>query len=45
MNAPLSTTSGASRTFDLPGGLSLTVGEYGTNTDGSAVLLLHGGAT
>ena len=39
---PVSTSS--TRTVDLPGGLSLTVQECGANTDGSAVLLLHGGA-
>lgn len=47
MSTPLSTSStstSTTRTVDLPGGLSLAVTEYGTNTDGSAVLLLHGGA-
>ncbi|MEZ0094902.1 alpha/beta fold hydrolase [Streptacidiphilus sp. EB129] len=38
--APAST----SRTVDLPGGLSLTVNEFGANTEGSCVLYLHGGA-
>jgi pimeloyl-ACP methyl ester carboxylesterase len=42
MNAQLPTT--ASRTVTLAGGLALTVNEYGANTDGSAVLMLHGGA-
>ncbi|MFJ3233727.1 alpha/beta fold hydrolase [Streptomyces sp. NPDC086787] len=32
------------RTIDLPGGLALTVQEYGHNTDGTGVLMLHGGA-
>ena len=39
-----STSTSATRTVDLAGGLSLTVAEYGTSTDGSAVLVLHGGA-
>ncbi|MYS19814.1 alpha/beta fold hydrolase [Streptomyces sp. SID4948] len=38
--APTRTT----RTVDLPQGLSVTIDEYGVNSDGSAVLLLHGGA-
>ncbi|MGH3374334.1 MAG: alpha/beta fold hydrolase [Actinoallomurus sp.] len=42
MNA--STSTPTSRTVDLPGGLSLAIDEYGVNADGSAVLLLHGGA-
>lgn len=33
-----------SRIVELADGLSLTVDEYGVNTDGSAVLVLHGGA-
>ena len=37
-------STSSTRIVDLPGGLSLTVEEYGTNTDGSAVLVLHGGA-
>ncbi|MET7683886.1 alpha/beta hydrolase [Streptomyces sp. NPDC005423] len=32
------------RTVDLSGGLSLTIQEYGENTEGTGVLLLHGGA-
>ncbi|HTJ66098.1 MAG TPA: alpha/beta hydrolase [Actinospica sp.] len=32
------------RTIDLPGGLSLSVQEFGTNTDGTAVLVLHAGS-
>ena len=32
------------RTIELPGGLPLTIQEYGENTEGSAVLMLHGGA-
>jgi len=40
-----STTSAARvRTIALPGGLDLTVQEFGENTEGTAVLLLHGGA-
>ncbi|MDH6108539.1 pimeloyl-ACP methyl ester carboxylesterase [Kitasatospora sp. MAP12-15] len=40
VTAPTSTT----RTIDLPSGLSLTVQEFGENTDGTGVLMLHGGA-
>ncbi len=32
------------RTLELPGGIELTVQEYGENTEGTAVLMLHGGA-
>ena len=45
-----STPSGApartstSRTVELPDGLSLTIDEYGVNSEGSGVLVLHGGA-
>ena len=42
MTSPASTST--SRTVDLPGGLSLTINEFGTNSEGSAVLYLHGGA-
>jgi pimeloyl-ACP methyl ester carboxylesterase len=42
MTSPAPTT--APRTVDLPGDLSLTIAEFGTNTEGSAVLYLHGGA-
>jgi pimeloyl-ACP methyl ester carboxylesterase len=42
MTSPASTST--SRTVDLPGGVSLSIQEYGANTDGSAVLVLHGGA-
>jgi pimeloyl-ACP methyl ester carboxylesterase len=38
------TTAPATRTLDLPGGLPITLTEYGTNTEGQGVLLLHGGA-
>jgi pimeloyl-ACP methyl ester carboxylesterase len=41
MTSPAPTTT---RTVDLPGGLSLTINEFGTNTEGNAVLYLHGGA-
>ena len=44
MNAQLPTTAGAARILDLNSGVSLTVNEFGADTDGSAVLLLHGGA-
>jgi pimeloyl-ACP methyl ester carboxylesterase len=37
-------SSPTTRTITLPGGLPVTVQEFGTNTDGQAVLLLHGGA-
>ncbi|MFJ1709861.1 alpha/beta fold hydrolase [Kitasatospora sp. NPDC088346] len=40
VSAPTSTT----RTIDLPGGLAITVQEFGANTDGTGVLMLHGGA-
>ena len=40
MTAPTATT----RTVTLPTGISLTIAENGTNTDGQAVLMLHGGA-
>jgi pimeloyl-ACP methyl ester carboxylesterase len=39
-----STSTSTSRTIDLADGLSITISEFGTNTDGQAVLLLHGGA-
>jgi pimeloyl-ACP methyl ester carboxylesterase len=42
MVAPTSTST--TRTIDLADGLSVTITESGTNTDGQAVLLLHGGA-
>jgi pimeloyl-ACP methyl ester carboxylesterase len=37
---PASTT----RTVDLRNGLSITIAEYGETTDGTGVLMLHGGA-
>ncbi len=40
VSAPTSTT----RTIDLPGGLAVTVQEFGKNTQGTGVLMLHGGA-
>jgi len=42
MNAPKSTST--SQTVDLADGLVLSIDEYGDNTEGTAVLLLHGGA-
>ncbi|MEY9871673.1 pimeloyl-ACP methyl ester carboxylesterase [Streptacidiphilus sp. MAP12-33] len=42
-----STISGPStrvRTLDLPGGLAVTVQEFGENTERTGVLVLHGGA-
>ncbi|WP_052432955.1 alpha/beta fold hydrolase [Streptacidiphilus carbonis] len=42
--ASTSSSSAVTRTVDLAGGLSLTVQEFGSNSDGGAVLLLHGGA-
>jgi pimeloyl-ACP methyl ester carboxylesterase len=38
------TTAPTTRTIDLPGGLTVTVQEYGENTEGTGVLILHGGA-
>jgi pimeloyl-ACP methyl ester carboxylesterase len=40
---PAPTTTSASRIVDLAG-LSLAIDEYGVDSEGSAVLLLHGGA-
>ncbi|MFJ1709072.1 alpha/beta fold hydrolase [Kitasatospora sp. NPDC088346] len=40
VSAPTSTT----RTIDLPGGFAVTIQEFGENTDGTGVLVLHGGA-
>jgi pimeloyl-ACP methyl ester carboxylesterase len=42
MTTPISTP--VSRTVDLSGGLSVTIQEYGENTEGTGVLMLHGGA-
>ncbi|WP_051970409.1 alpha/beta fold hydrolase [Kitasatospora azatica] len=39
-SAPTSTT----HTIDLPSGLAVTIQEFGENTDGTGVLMLHGGA-
>ncbi|SEO97573.1 alpha/beta fold hydrolase [Amycolatopsis saalfeldensis] len=39
-----SATTSRTRTIDLADGLSVTVHEFGENTDGQAVLVLHGGA-
>ncbi|MFB8128108.1 alpha/beta fold hydrolase [Streptomyces mirabilis] len=41
---PTPTSTPASRTVELTGGLSVTVEEYGENTEGTGVLMLHGGA-
>ncbi|GHD37883.1 alpha/beta hydrolase [Streptomyces mirabilis] len=41
---PTATSTPASRTIELTGGLSVTVEEYGENTEGTGVLILHGGA-
>ncbi|PYC87909.1 alpha/beta hydrolase [Streptomyces tateyamensis] len=38
------TTTSTSRLITLPTGMSVTVQEFGVNSDGSAVLYLHGGA-
>ncbi|HEX4786864.1 MAG TPA: alpha/beta hydrolase [Actinospica sp.] len=38
------TTPRATRTIELPGGVSVTIDEYGANTEGNGVLVLHGGA-
>ncbi|MER5347655.1 alpha/beta hydrolase [Streptomyces mirabilis] len=40
----VSTPTGTTRTVDLPGGLSVTIQEFGENTEGTGVLMLHGGA-
>ncbi|MFG2938205.1 alpha/beta fold hydrolase [Streptomyces sp. NPDC048282] len=42
MNAPTATCT--TRTVDLADGLSVTIDAYGTGTEGTGVLLLHGGA-
>ncbi|MEV6480755.1 alpha/beta hydrolase [Streptomyces sp. NPDC051576] len=47
MTTPASTpapTPASTRTVDLPGGLSVTIQEFGENTEGTGVLMLHGGA-
>src|SRR5580692_688769 len=38
------TVSPTTRTVDLANGLSITINEYGQNTEGQGVLMLHGGA-
>lgn len=43
MTTPASTPT-APRTVSLPGGLTVTVQEFGENTEGTGVLVLHGGA-
>ncbi|WP_329554165.1 alpha/beta fold hydrolase [Streptomyces sp. NBC_00696] len=47
MTTPASTPASipaSTRTVALPGGLSVTVQEFGENTEGTGVLVLHGGA-
>ncbi|MFE2429102.1 alpha/beta fold hydrolase [Streptomyces sp. NPDC059373] len=41
---PDSTPAPVSRTVGLTGGLSVTIDEYGENSEGTGVLMLHGGA-
>ena len=46
-SAPTSTptpTPASTRIVPLPGGLSVTIQEFGENTEGTGVLILHGGA-
>ncbi|MEY9937519.1 alpha/beta fold hydrolase [Streptacidiphilus sp. MAP5-3] len=40
----VSASTSTTRTIDLPGGLAVTVQEFGENTEGTGVLVLHGGA-
>ena len=40
----VSAPTGSTRTITLRDGLAVTVTEHGTNTDGTGVLMLHGGA-
>ncbi|MFC1415627.1 alpha/beta fold hydrolase [Streptacidiphilus cavernicola] len=42
--APAAAATASARTVELTDGLSVTIEEYGTASDGSGVLLLHGGA-
>jgi hypothetical protein len=42
MSAPTST--GTSRTVTIATGMSITIDEYGAGTEGTCVLMLHGGA-
>jgi pimeloyl-ACP methyl ester carboxylesterase len=37
-------TTPTTRTVDLPHGMAITISEYGQNTEGTGVLMLHGGA-
>ncbi|MCA1217506.1 alpha/beta fold hydrolase [Streptomyces sp. 8L] len=39
-----SASTSSTRTIDLAHGLSLTINEYGTDSEGTCALLLHGGA-
>ncbi|MEV7087147.1 alpha/beta hydrolase [Streptomyces sp. NPDC093085] len=41
---PVTPAPATTRTVDLPHGLSVTLAAYGSPTDGTGVLLLHGGA-
>lgn len=43
-NRPMTSPTSTRRVIDLADGLAVTVEEFGENTDGRAVLLLHGGA-
>ncbi|MFI9272199.1 alpha/beta fold hydrolase [Kitasatospora sp. NPDC052896] len=40
----ISTPTSTTRTIDLPNGLSVSLQEFGENTDGTGGLMLHGGA-
>jgi len=44
MTTSPTTSAPASRTVTIATGMGVTITEFGTNTDGSAVLYLHGGA-
>jgi pimeloyl-ACP methyl ester carboxylesterase len=44
MTTPTTTVTPTSRTITLVSGQEISVAEYGQNSDGSAVLMLHGGA-
>ena len=43
MSTPIPTTAPATRTVTLPTGIPLTITEFGSNTEGRAVLMLHSG--
>jgi pimeloyl-ACP methyl ester carboxylesterase len=44
MTTPTTTVTPTTRTIALASGQEISVAEYGQNSDGSAVLMLHGGA-